>query len=71
MSLNDCSCENKRIMEISRDLGHRPTVFIRFNPDEYVNGDGLIIKSCWKIHKSGLLNIVKSKKKNGTTTLQC
>ena len=31
----DCSCENKRIMEISQDLGHRPIVFIRFNPDEY------------------------------------
>jgi hypothetical protein len=25
-------CENKRIMEISQDVGHRPIVFIRFNP---------------------------------------
>ena len=40
----DCSCENKRIMEISRDLGHRPTVFIRFNPDEYIKDNGEIIK---------------------------
>ena len=30
------SCENKRIMEISQDLGHRPIIFIRFNPDEYL-----------------------------------
>lgn len=59
----DCSCENKRVMEISIDLGHRPTVFIRFNPDEYIKDDGEIIKSCWKINKSGLLNIVKSKEK--------
>jgi hypothetical protein len=32
----DCSCENKRLMEISQDIGHRPLVFIRFNPDSYV-----------------------------------
>ena len=31
----DCSCENKRLMEISQDSGHRPIVFIRFNPDGY------------------------------------
>ena len=31
--------------------------------DEYINDDGAIIKSCWKINKSGLLNIVKSKEK--------
>jgi hypothetical protein len=29
----DCSCENKRIMELSQDVGHRPIIFIRFNPD--------------------------------------
>lgn len=31
----DCSCENKRIMQLSQDVGHRPIIFIRFNPDEY------------------------------------
>lgn len=31
----DSTCENKRIMEISQDVGHRSVVFIRFNPDEY------------------------------------
>jgi hypothetical protein len=30
-----CACENKRIMEISQDLSHKPIVFIRFNPDKY------------------------------------
>jgi hypothetical protein len=29
----DISCENKRIMQISQDLGHPHIVFIRFNPD--------------------------------------
>ena len=42
----DCSCENKRLMEISQDLNHRPIVFIRFNPDSYLSENGLV-KSCW------------------------
>jgi len=29
------SCENKRTMEIFQDLGNRPIVFLRFNPDSY------------------------------------
>jgi len=36
----DCSCENKRLMEISQDLGFRPIIFIRFNPDDYMNKNG-------------------------------
>lgn len=32
----DCSCENKRIMQLSLDVDHRPIVFIRFNPDDYL-----------------------------------
>ena len=28
----DCSCENKRLMELAQDLGHRNMVVIRFNP---------------------------------------
>ena len=32
-------CENRRTMEIFNDLGGRPVVFIRFNPDAYtMNG---------------------------------
>jgi hypothetical protein len=54
----DCSCENKRLMEISRDIGHRPLIFIRFNPDEYIDNNNLKIKSCWKPNKqSGVLYI--------------
>ena len=60
----DCSCENKRLMEISQDLQHRPIVFIRFNPDAYTNEQGELVKSCWKLNKTtGLLSIMKTKKK--------
>jgi hypothetical protein len=56
----DCSCENKRIMELSQDFAHRPIVFIRFNPDDYEK-DGTNITSCWGIDKRGMCVIKKSK----------
>ncbi len=57
----DCSCEHKRLMQLSQDVGHRPIVFIRFNPDEYVK-DNKKITSCWKINiKTGLLYVPVSK----------
>ena len=55
----ECSCENKRLMEISQDLGHRSIVFIRFNPDEYTDEKGTKIKSCWKLNKLGVMSISK------------
>ena len=57
----DCSCENKRLMELSQDLQHRPIVFIRFNPDSYINQDGNKITSCWKTNKLGVIQIMKTK----------
>ena len=57
----DCSCENKRLMELSMDLQHRPIVFIRFNPDDYTNEDGILVKSCWKLTKLGVMCIVNKK----------
>ncbi len=57
----DCSCENKRIMELSLDVGHRPIVFIRFNPDDYLNGNNNVT-SCWGLNKKGLCIIKKNKK---------
>ena len=59
----DCSCEHKRLMELSQDLQHRPIVFIRFNPDAYVNQEGVQVKSCWKLNKLGVMQITKSKQK--------
>jgi hypothetical protein len=34
---HDCTCENKRLMQIFLDVGSRPLVVIRFNPDTYTN----------------------------------
>jgi hypothetical protein len=59
----DCSCENKRLMELSQDLQHRPIVFIRFNPDDYTNQDGILVKSCWKLNRLGIMQVTKKKEK--------
>jgi EsV-1-7 cysteine-rich motif len=59
----DCSCENRRIMEISRDVDHRPIVFIRFNPDGYTDIGMNKIASCWGMNISGIMAIKISKKK--------
>ena len=64
----DCSCENKRIMELSQDVGHKPIVFIRFNPDEYYN-DEIVISSCWGTDKKGISVVKKSKEKEWTQRL--
>jgi len=53
-------CENRRMMELSQDLGHRPIIFIRFNPDSYIN-NGLKITSCWEFNKKGISYIKKNK----------
>ena len=54
-------CHNRRIMEISQDLGHRPVIFIRFNPDDYID-KGQKIKSCWTTtRKTGLVKIDNKK----------
>jgi hypothetical protein len=56
----DCSCENKRIMELSQDVDHRPIIFIRFNPDEY-ESDDTVVKSCWGLNNKGLCIVKKAK----------
>jgi hypothetical protein len=48
------SCEDKRTMEIFQDLGSRPLVMIRFNPDKYDKTGG-----CFKITKAGSLSLNK------------
>ena len=59
----DCSCENKRLMILSQDLQHRSIIFIRFNPDSYINQDGVFVRSCWELNKKGIMSIRKEKKK--------
>ena len=67
----DCSCENKRIMELSQDVGHRPIVFIRFNPDNYKKRDGTNVSSCWGTDGNGICVVKKSKKKEWQGRLNC
>jgi hypothetical protein len=67
----ECSCENKRLMELSQDLQHRPIVFLRFNPDGYVNQEGQLIRSCWKLNKQGVMTIMKTKQKEWTERIVC
>ena len=66
----DCSCEHKRLMELSQDVGHRPIIFIRFNPDAYTNQEGELIKSCWKLNHFGVMQIAKKKEKEWNERIQ-
>jgi hypothetical protein len=55
------SCENKRIMELSKDVNHRPIIMIRFNPDNY-NRNKIKITSCWKYNQNGSMSVKNCKK---------
>ncbi len=66
----DTSCEHKRMMQISKDLGHRPIIFIRFNPDSYVNKEGKRTPSCWKLGKDGILRVPDKQKNNWNNRLE-
>ena len=59
----DCSCDNKRLMEIFKDCGNRPLVMIRFNPDQYYNRNGESVSSCWGLTKDKGLCVIKDNKK--------
>jgi len=67
----DCSCENKRMMELSQDVDHRPIVFIRFNPDGYTCNNDKIIKSCWKLNGVGVMQILKTKQSEWEVRIDC
>ena len=45
-------------MEISRDIGHRPLVLIRFNPDAYTDSSDVTIPGCWRVNGFGACTIV-------------
>ncbi len=54
----DSLCNNRRNMELFTDLGNRPVIFIRLNPDSYkINGKH--IKGVFTLSKSGELKIDK------------
>jgi hypothetical protein len=47
-------CEEKRLMEIFQDLGNRPLVVIRFNPDKNATSNG-----CFTTTPGGALKLLK------------
>ena len=47
------SCENKRMMELFQDLGNRPLIILRLNPDSY-ELKGKKIGSCFQKNQDGL-----------------
>lgn len=61
------TCENKRLMQLSKDINHRPLRMIRFNPDKYVRND-IKTASCWRNGKKGTL-LVKTKQSEWETRL--
>jgi hypothetical protein len=67
----DCSCENKRLMELSRDIGHRPLVVIRFNPDKYVDAHGVKHTSCFGVDGRGMVCVAKCKRDEWDDRLAC
>ena len=64
-------CEEKRIHQIVEDTGFRHVVFIRFNPDGYIDeSTGNKVKSCWTYTKTGLLKLHKDKEEEWKIRLQ-
>ena len=52
----DNVCDNRRTMELFVDLGSRPLVFIRLNPDGY-KACGKRVKSAFPISKIGDMSV--------------
>jgi hypothetical protein len=52
----DQICDNRRIMELFQDLGNRPVVFIRINPDSY-KSDNKSVSGVFSVSKGGELRI--------------
>ena len=46
----ECTCEDKRMMQLFEDVGRRPLVLVRFNPDAYKAADGSKVSSCFMYH---------------------
>jgi len=43
----ECICESRKVMEHFEDAGRLPHLFVRFNPDGYVDACGVKVPSCW------------------------
>lgn len=51
-------CENRRIMELFQDVGNRPVVVLRLNPDSYYKDDEKY-NGCFSYTKSGTISVHK------------
>ncbi len=52
-------CDNRRTMELFEDLGSRPIIFVRLNPDKYSH-NSKTTKGCFMTTKQGELKVVKT-----------
>ena len=57
----DNTCENKRLMQLFGDVGERPIVVVRFNPDGYVAAGGRKVRSPFRSHAALDTPVVCSK----------
>ncbi len=55
-------CEKIRMINLHQDMGGIPVLFIRYNPDEYIDNSGNVIKRNNKYREKILLNILISLK---------
>ena len=65
----DTMCDNMRTMQLSQDNAHRPTVFIRFNPDGYIK-DGHKVPSCFHLNSLGVCVVSKKQTKQWNLRLE-
>ena len=56
------TCENLRMTQLFEDVAQRPCVFIRFNPDSYIDSKGRRIQGCFKYTQKGLC-VIDSKER--------
>lgn len=49
--------------ELFQDAGSRPMIFLRVNPDSYMNAKGELIPSCFKLSKTGKLLLEENRGK--------
>jgi len=67
----DTTCDIARINDLFTDVGDRPIILIRFNPDKYVKKDGTTVPSCWGIHKNGICALKNDKRTEWQHRLEC
>lgn len=63
------SCETKRQMQLFLDVGCRPLVFVRFNPDGYTTETGAKVSTCWGVDKLGNARVAPKKQTEWATRL--